>query len=109
MQIPRSGGSPGEGNGNPLQYSCLENSIPWTEEPGGLQSIGSQRVTYDLGTEHFVSLIHIFLLLLTVKNYLSVTFHSSFILNIPILFYGLQEACFVNIDREILHRKNRRM
>ena len=27
--------------GNPLQYSCLEN--PWTEEPGGLQSIGSQK------------------------------------------------------------------
>ena len=26
--------SPGEGNGNPLQYSCLENSL--TEEPGGL-------------------------------------------------------------------------
>ena len=25
--IPRSGGSPGEGNGNPLQYSCLENSM----------------------------------------------------------------------------------
>ena len=23
--IPRSRGSPGEGNGNPLQYSCLEN------------------------------------------------------------------------------------
>ena len=23
--IPGSGGSPGEGNGNPLQYSCLEN------------------------------------------------------------------------------------
>ena len=23
--IPESGGSPGEGNGNPLQYSCLEN------------------------------------------------------------------------------------
>jgi len=23
--IPRSGGSPGGGNGNPLQYSCLEN------------------------------------------------------------------------------------
>ena len=26
--IPGSGRSPGEGNGNPLQYSCLEN--PWT-------------------------------------------------------------------------------
>ena len=25
MLIPGSGGSPGEGNGNPLQYSCLEN------------------------------------------------------------------------------------
>ena len=24
--IPGSGTSPGEGNGNPLQYSCLENS-----------------------------------------------------------------------------------
>ena len=28
----------GEGNGTPLQYSCLEN--PWMEEPGRLQSIG---------------------------------------------------------------------
>ena len=36
------GGSPGEGNGNSAQYSCLEN--PWTEELGGLQSVGSQRV-----------------------------------------------------------------
>ena len=25
--IPGSGGPPGEGNGNPLQYSCLENSM----------------------------------------------------------------------------------
>ena len=38
--IPGSGRSPGEGNGNPLQYSCLENS--WAEEPGGLQSMGPQ-------------------------------------------------------------------
>ena len=42
--IPGSGGVPGEGNGNPLQYSCLEN--PWTEDPGGLQSMGSQRVRH---------------------------------------------------------------
>ena len=39
------GRSPGEGHGNPLQYSCLE--ISWTEEPGGLQSIGSQRAGHD--------------------------------------------------------------
>ena len=32
--IPGSGRSPGEGNGYPLQYSCLENSID--EGPGGL-------------------------------------------------------------------------
>ena len=28
-----------------LQYSCLGN--PWTEEPGGLQSMGSQGVEHD--------------------------------------------------------------
>ena len=38
---PGSGRSPGGGNGNPLQYSW---EIPWTEAPGGLQSMGSQRV-----------------------------------------------------------------
>ena len=35
----------GEGNGNPLQYSYLENSM--TEEPGRLQSVGLQRVGHD--------------------------------------------------------------
>ena len=91
--IPGSGRSPGEGNGNQLQFSCLENpmdggawwatvhgsqsrtrlsdftllclpqrlwsekamaphsstlawKIPWTEEPGGLQSTG-RRVGHD--------------------------------------------------------------
>ena len=39
------GRCPGERNGNPLEYSCLEN--PWTEEPGRLQSMGSQRVGHD--------------------------------------------------------------
>ena len=43
--IPGLGRSPGEGNGNPLQYSCLEN--PMDREPGGLQSTGSQRVGHD--------------------------------------------------------------
>ena len=43
--IPRSERFPGKGHGNSLQYSCLE--IPWTEEPGGLQSMGSQRVGHD--------------------------------------------------------------
>ena len=83
--IPGSGRSPGEGNGNPLQYSwaslvaqrlkhlpamreswvrslgqedplekemATHSSIlawrsPWTEDPGGLQSTGSQKVRHD--------------------------------------------------------------
>ena len=43
--IPELGRSPGEGDGNPLQYLAWE--IPWTEKPGGLQSMGSQRVGHD--------------------------------------------------------------
>ena len=36
---------PGEGHGNPLHI--LAWKIPRTEEPGGLQSVGSQRVGHD--------------------------------------------------------------
>ena len=32
--------------------STLVWEIPWTEEPGGLQSMGSQRVTYNQATEN---------------------------------------------------------
>ena len=44
--IPGSERSPGGGNGNPLQY-ILAWKIPWTQEPGWLQSVGSQRVGHD--------------------------------------------------------------
>ena len=40
--IPRLGRPPGEGNGN--HSSILAWEIPWTEEPGGLQSVGLKRV-----------------------------------------------------------------
>ena len=43
--IPGLGRSPGEGNGNPLHN--LAWRIPWREEPGRLQSTGSQRVRHD--------------------------------------------------------------
>ena len=42
--IPGSGRSPGKGNGNPLQYSCLENPM---EGGAWLQSMRSQRVGHD--------------------------------------------------------------
>ena len=75
--IPGAGRSPGEGNGSPLQYSCLGNPmdkgacratvhgvtkeleemathssvlawrIPGMAEPGGLLSMGSHRVRHD--------------------------------------------------------------
>ena len=41
------------GQENPLEEGTATHSnilawrIPWTEEPGGLQSMGSQRVRYD--------------------------------------------------------------
>ena len=44
--IPGSGRSPGEGNGNPLQYSCLENPVDRGARcPTFLQPTGLQRVT----------------------------------------------------------------
>ena len=54
--IPESGKSPGEGHGNPLQHSCLKK-VPWTEEPGGLQSKGLQRVRQDRATKHIYTYI----------------------------------------------------
>ena len=43
--IPGLGRSAGEGNGN--HSSNLARKIPWTEEPGGLQSMGSQKAGHD--------------------------------------------------------------
>ena len=59
--IPGLGRYPGERHGNPLGKGMTTPPekgmatfsrifawrIPWTEEPGGLQSMGSQRVRYD--------------------------------------------------------------
>ena len=38
--------------------SILAREIPWTEEPGGLQSMGSQRVGHDWATNSFF--LHLF-------------------------------------------------
>ena len=48
--IPGSRRSPEEGNGNPLQYSCLENPHG-RRSLGGLQAIGSQGVRRDRATD----------------------------------------------------------
>ena len=52
MQVPSPGGE------SPLEEEMATHSrilaweIPWTEEPGRLQSMGSQRVGHDGATEH---------------------------------------------------------
>ena len=53
MQIPSLGWE------DPLEEEMAPHSsivawrIPWIEEPGGLQSMGSQRVRHDLATDTF--------------------------------------------------------
>ena len=47
--IPGSGRSPGEGNSNPLQYSCLEN--PMGRGAWGSTVHGAARIRHDLGTK----------------------------------------------------------
>ena len=89
--IPGSGRSPGEGNGNPLQYSCLEN--PMEGEPGRLQSMGSQRVGHDWATSlHF----HFY----KRPAYLSCTFlDCGFHPDCgPDVFISLHQKCFFSED-----------
>ena len=53
-----------QGQENPLEEGMATHSsifawrIPWTEEPGGLQSIGSQRIRLTEGTEPTRILTH---------------------------------------------------
>ena len=51
--VPGWGRSLGEESGNPLQYSCWR--IPWTEEHGGLQSMGSKTVGHNWAIFIFTS------------------------------------------------------
>ena len=52
--IPRLGRFPGIGSIN--HSSILTWKIPWREQPGGLQSMGSQKVGQDWVTEHKILL-----------------------------------------------------
>ena len=63
--IPGSERSPGEGNGNPIQYACLGNSM----DRGAWQATvhGLARVGHDLATKP-----HITTLALSFSSYISV-------------------------------------
>ena len=77
------GRSPGGGNGNPLH--SLAWRIPWTEEPGGLQSIGSQRVRHGWSELAHIE-IHIYLSWL---SYFSDNLKKSLTHSVGSLCYGL--------------------
>ena len=67
--IPRLGRSPGEENSYPFQYSCLENYMDRGD--GELQSMGPQRVRYDLATFTFKSTLYLFRIVCYETNDLS--------------------------------------
>ena len=52
MQVPFLGGEDLLEEEMATHSRILAWRFPWTEEPGRLQSMGSQRVRYDLMTEH---------------------------------------------------------
>ena len=65
-----SGRSPGRGNGNPLQYSCLENPVDrgawWAVVHGGHKELG---MTEELNTSHsYCSHSDILLLFVTLRT-----------------------------------------
>ena len=63
--IPGSGRYPGEGNGNPLQCSCLENLMDreaWQTTVHGVARAGCNLVTTEREKRHyFLKLINLFL------------------------------------------------
>ena len=55
MQVRSLGGKIPRGRKWQPTPVFLPGNIPWTEEPGGLQTMGSQRVRHDLVTEHYLA------------------------------------------------------
>ena len=78
--IPGPARFPEEGNGN--HSSILAWEIPWTEESGGLHSVGSQRVGHDSVTkqQQLVSSQNEYLLIQNRKIFIVTLFWSYFLL-----------------------------
>ena len=76
--------------------STLAWKIPWTKEPGRLQSMGSQRVRHDWSTSlHFThKLLAIIFFLALVPTFLSMEIHSTWDIAIKMLSH----ACFTPVN-----------
>ena len=80
--VPELGRSSGEGNGNPLQYSCLENPIDggdWEDANSGVAK-SQTRLSYSL---YFTcgGLVYIYIYIVSPKTYFRV-YDPSFSLEI---------------------------
>ena len=82
--IPGSGRSPGKGKGYPLQYSCL--AIPWTQEPGELQSMGLQRVRHNWKTNN--NKISYLLLVIRKNKMTGITYHFPLTIKLKYFLSG---------------------
>ena len=96
--IPGSGRSPGEGYGNPFQYSCWR--IPRTEELGGLQFMGLQRVGHDWATNTFTLSVtnvveHLYLLAVHVSSLVKCHFSSfaHLLIGLFIFLFNCEAIC----------------
>ena len=55
--IPGWGGSPGEVNGNPLQYSCLENSLERGAQRATIHGVANRRTQLSNYTFSFTNIM----------------------------------------------------
>ena len=86
--IPESGRSSREGNGNPLQYSCLRNpkdrGLWWATVHGGGKRTGQKLVTKQLQLKHLCSSSH------HLENFLSLDSFLEGILRMDLEVSGLR-------------------
>ena len=69
--------------------SILAWEIPWTEEPGGLQSMGSQRAGYDWATKHIHTHVYFYWSIVDLQCCTNLCCTAKWLSNIDILFYIL--------------------
>ena len=93
----------GEGNGNPLQYSCLENPM----DRGAWQSTGSQRVRHYSATKQLVNLMQLYDFIYhcdrTNSEFMSLTWTCHWSSNIISLTADLTEQILTPVCLSHLH------
>ena len=102
--IPGLGRSPGGGHGNPLQYLAWE--IPWTEEPGSLQSIRSQRAGHnwsDLACTHSIRTVEMNYMMSRVSKESSSIGNKSSILFLPVNLFQINATCKSNFKKDVIY------